>query len=123
MQYSKGRARGPKGAPRCAYMGLTAEAQSDTLVKPSGQVPAWEMSDSVAAELFPGRAAGQIQLVLLQHCEYDDVRTTIEEAVADAAYESFHPDQRDIIVPMDLLAMMDKMLTIQHVDLVMNKTV
>ena len=26
-------------------------------------------------------------------------------------------------VPMDLLALMDKMLTIQHVDLVMNKTV
>ena len=53
------------------------------------------MSDCIAAELFPYRAAGLFQLVLLQHSEYDDERTIIEEAADDAAYESFHPEQRD----------------------------
>ena len=32
---------------------------------------------------------------MLQQCENDDVSTTIEEAVDDAAYESFQPEQRD----------------------------
>ena len=39
--------------------GIAAEAQNDTLVQTSGQVPAWEISDCVAEELFPCRAAGQ----------------------------------------------------------------
>jgi len=59
--------------------GIAAEAQNDSLVQTPDQVPAWEISDCVAEELFPCRAAGQFQLLLLQHGEHDDVRTTIEE--------------------------------------------
>jgi len=33
--------------PSITGAGIAAEAQSDTLVQPSGQVPAWEMLDSV----------------------------------------------------------------------------
>ena len=74
---------------RCRYditgAGIVAKAPDDasTLRLDSSL----ERVFCVAARLFPCRVAGQSPLLLLQHCEHDDMRTTTGEAAGDASHE------------------------------------